>query len=823
MFTTRVLFLLVTLAWLSFTIAVSVVKNPKVLARAYIAEFAEDYNEHSFLQDLDIVGVLINKRMTLNSSLLNGLSFQILETLNDLTIEERISNLPKVKHLWPIHEYASPKHDVLWAGTDTSNLQPPISKRGLSEKYPPHVLTQVEELQAEGVTGAGIKLAIIDSGIDYSHPLLGGCFGEGCLVGYGFDLVGDAYNGKNTPLPDPDPMDCAGHGTHIAGIIAAQKSDYGFVGAAPGVTLGAYRVYGCIGRGVTNDVLISAFMKAYEDGSNIITASIGVNGGWPYDIWTLAVERIVDAGIPCLLSIGNDGQNGPFMPNGAAHGKNVVAVGSYDNTYFPTVWSNASYKVDHSPPRPFTWTVGDPAGWPNLSLPLLALSYDVNNSDDGCATLPSDTPNLSGYIVLLRRGNCDFSTKAANAVARGAQYIMFYSNSPSVYSPGMVTSGLLGTGMITADQGNEFINILKNGSEVVLQITEPATASQYVTFRPNNITGGQISTYTSWGPTFELDVKPQFGAPGGWILSTYPLSKGGFAVASGTSMACPLVAAIYALIAEVRHTFDPTTLKNLLSATAKPSAFNDGNTTYSYLAPVPQQGGGMVQAYKAAYATTLLSTASLSFNDTTHFLRDTNFSITNYGRHDVSYKMSHMNAATAYTLPLNSIFPAKFPPELVQDHADIQFGAPMVTVPAGESRVVRVSAFPPAIDSTRLGVYSGYIGIEATNGESFHIPYIGVVGSMRNATVLAKGYLYNSTDDGATPVSNETNYKLPTQLPSVKSDDTRKSDLPRTAIPAVKVNLALGSPLLRIDVIPSLLSNSSTNQEGRGLGTGQVN
>ncbi|EOA80850.1 uncharacterized protein SETTUDRAFT_63240, partial [Exserohilum turcica Et28A] len=110
-----------------------------------------------------------------------------------------------------------------------------------------HVMTQIGRLRADGITGSGIKIAIIDTGVDYSHPLLGKCFGKGCVVGYGFDFVGDEYTGKNTPVPDPDPMDCSGHGTHVAGVIAAKENDFGFAGAAPGVALGAYRVYGCRG------------------------------------------------------------------------------------------------------------------------------------------------------------------------------------------------------------------------------------------------------------------------------------------------------------------------------------------------------------------------------------------------------------------------------------------------------------------------------------------------------------------------------------------------------------------------------------------------
>src|SRR5699024_7190119 len=104
-----------------------------------------------------------------------------------------------------------------------------------------------------------------DTGVDYTHPDLGGCFGTGCKVAYGYDLVGDDYIGENEPVPDPDPYDkCGGHGTHVAGIIAANsnKQDY-LSGVAPNVTLGAYRVMGC-GGAVMNDILIKAFIMAYE-------------------------------------------------------------------------------------------------------------------------------------------------------------------------------------------------------------------------------------------------------------------------------------------------------------------------------------------------------------------------------------------------------------------------------------------------------------------------------------------------------------------------------------------------------------------------------
>jgi minor extracellular serine protease Vpr len=92
-----------------------------------------------------------------------------------------------------------------------------------------------------GFTGRGVHVAVMDSGIDYDHPDLGGCFGRGCRVSTGYDLVGDDYDEEQSdptwqPVPHPDPLpdDCLGHGTHVAGIIGARG---GVTGVAPDVTL----------------------------------------------------------------------------------------------------------------------------------------------------------------------------------------------------------------------------------------------------------------------------------------------------------------------------------------------------------------------------------------------------------------------------------------------------------------------------------------------------------------------------------------------------------------------------------------------------------
>ncbi|EOO02483.1 putative thermostable alkaline protease protein [Phaeoacremonium minimum UCRPA7] len=143
-------------------------------------------------------------------------------------------------------------------------------------------MTGVDRLHSSGIKGKGVKIGILDTGVDYYHPALGGCFGPGCKISFGYDLVGDDYNGYNTPVPDDDPLatcSTGGHGTHVTGIIGMEvPDDYplfnGLVGVAPEASIGMYRVLGCSG-GVGTDVLVAGMVRAADDGVDVISISIG--------------------------------------------------------------------------------------------------------------------------------------------------------------------------------------------------------------------------------------------------------------------------------------------------------------------------------------------------------------------------------------------------------------------------------------------------------------------------------------------------------------------------------------------------------------------
>ncbi|KAG6064320.1 hypothetical protein E4U33_006188 [Claviceps sp. LM78 group G4] len=722
---------------------------------AYIFQLEDGQDVSAFEKSMAGDG---KTRMKLEFELFNGLSFQ----LHDLkTAKEKVAKyaaMPAVKAVHPVMLYDMPNPKIEWiAPKDSTFEHSGVASRAEEgpDTFSPHVMTQVDKLRAKGITGQGIKIAVVDTGIDYLHPALGGCYGKDCLVSFGHDFVGDAYIGTNTPVPDEDPMDCAGHGTHVAGITAAQNNSFGFTGTAPGVSLGAYRVFGCSGN-VGNDVLIAAFNKAYQDGADIITASIGGPSGWSGDPWAVVVSGIVDKGVPCVLAAGNSGQVGAFYASAAANGQHVSAIASFDNAQLPYFLYVPKFQIDDGPEQSFGYERSQTSDWDGVNLPAWA------------------------------------STK-------GAKYILVYNNAPGTFE---IDLGPIHLGAVTAvsmiddKTGETFIKALKDGKKLTFKMVRPDNAEQWVRTDNDTVSGGAVSAFSSWGPTFEMNTKPQYGAIGGHVLSTYLRAKGSYAVQSGTSMACPQAAGIIALIRQVRGAITPQEIEDLLSSNSNPQLFNDGTKFYDYLAPVPQQGAGLVQAYDAAYSTALLSPSSLSFNDTDYFAKSLNFTLRNTDKEPSTYNITHMPAITMYTLGKDSIYVQAFPNEAVHAAAALKFSETSITLFGGETKTIRVAAIPPeGLDAKRLALWSGYIAINGTDGASLSLPYQGLTGSLHEHVVLGPNdtWISESTDRRSPPppVPSNTTFTLPTP----------GNDGPNGLLPQLSVNLALGSSKIRADIV----------------------
>jgi subtilisin family serine protease len=139
-----------------------------------------------------------------DSPIFKGVSIQFNNAESAEDEAAALVELASVKRVWPNRLYDLPKDNVIWTGKnkDASIANSLVKKQASKDTFSPHLMTQVDKLRAKGIVGKGIKIGVIDTGVDYTHPALGGCFGAGCLVSYGYDIVGDDYTGFNTPVAD---------------------------------------------------------------------------------------------------------------------------------------------------------------------------------------------------------------------------------------------------------------------------------------------------------------------------------------------------------------------------------------------------------------------------------------------------------------------------------------------------------------------------------------------------------------------------------------------------------------------------------------------
>ncbi|CAE6414623.1 unnamed protein product [Rhizoctonia solani] len=640
------------------------------------------------------------------------------------------------------------------------------SDMGAKDVFSTHVMTGVDKLHNEGYFGKGIKIGIIDTGVDYTHPALGGKFGPGNKVVGGYDFVGDAYTGQadSLPVPDNDPFDnCEGHGTHVAGIIGADPNNpYNISGVAYQAKINAYRVFGCTG-GTTDAVIIDALLRACNDGNDVITLSLGGVAGWTESMSGVIASRIVDKGRIITIAAGNDGQYGSWYASSPGTGQSVISVGSVDNTVSSV--QNAIVSNGRKIPYLSMKNLDIPAG-----LPIYATSSDPNVPNDACDPLPSSTPDLSGSLVLIRRGTCTFVTKAANAAACGAKYFLIYDN---VDEPLFAISIAPYNGTLISRADGEFL--LKEGITNEYTVSFPNSPATIP-----NPSGGLMSNFSSYGPTFDMYLKPALSAPGGNILSTYPVALGSYQIESGTSMATPgknaeTAKAARAIFQNAAIPVKQTTANNSMLETAS------------------HQGAGLINVYDAVKNTGSLLPAELLLNDTAYFKGEHTLKLYNGGKKTVTYTLTHVPAGTANTI--EGIEAILGPVPLVGNHATVKFERSKVTVHPKSTYEVKVTIKPPqGLDASKFPVYSGYIKATGSDHTVLQSTYMGVAAKLKDAHVVDNTDAYFGVKlpliiDGAgnpVPEGGSATYTLN------EGDD-----------PVVAYRLCMGTSLFRIDLIDS--------------------
>lgn len=480
-----------------------------------------------------------------------------------------------------------------------------------------------------GVTGQGQSVAIIDTGIDYYHANYGGSgdpddfadddptiiergtFPTAKVVG-GYDFVGDDYDasgdeGSETPVPDPDPLDCNGHGTHVAGTAAGfgvktdgatypgpydeDTYDTDFAigpGVAPEADLYALKVFGCEGSTLVTSDAIEYALDPNGDGSiddavTQINMSLGASVGSPDDPSAIASNNAVMNGVDVIASAGNEGP-APYVLGSPGVAKYAISVAaSIDggvtagateiNSPAEIAGLIESNEADFSAKLD---DVGPVTGDVAVAAPFNACDPITNPAD------------LDGKIALVTRGACRFDTKYTSVSATGAIAMVVINNSggPPIVMAGDFDSPVIPAVMIGLADGTDILDAIAGGATVNLTLD-----SSIVIPKPE--LADALADFTSSGPAhFGSEFKPDLAAPGFSIVSADVGTGTGVSNSSGTSMAAPHVAGLAALVREKMPDISPMALKSMLQNAAIPAVVSGTSDEYR----ITLQGAGITQA-----------------------------------------------------------------------------------------------------------------------------------------------------------------------------------------------------------------------------------
>jgi subtilisin family serine protease len=530
-------------------------------------------------------------------------------------------------------------HNALMVSIDASQLKTlrgisgvvavrPIadSQVTLSDQTLPYI--GATAVQNTGVTGKGIRVAMLDGGIDYTHYNLGGSghvadyqaakavaagtppaklFPTKKVIG-GFDFVGEVW--PNGPLaPDLNPIDVFGHGTHTSDIVGGHSLDGKHVGTAPGTELYAVKVCSSVVNSCSGVAILEGIDFALDpnntgtlnDAVDIISMSIGGPFGQREADDGEAFSDVVNFGVVSVISAGNGGDI-PYVVGGPAATPEVIALAA---TTSPSAF--AIPLVVNAP--------GSIAGtYPNTAtLSFASVNTTVTGNvvyvGRGCpaGSISSGSPadpylaNPSGAIALIDRGACAVSLKIDRAASAGAIGVLIGLVAPGDAVP------------FSNGGGTHFIPSLVI-TQPVSTLIKNALASSMVnaTLSPNNSISlaGNIASYSSRGPNYSYNMlKPDMSAPGTVVAADVGTGTGESSE-DGTSFACPLAAGSAALLLSKNHSLGPLDVKALLMETAETTVYENSATQPGFLAPLSRIGSGELRVNEAVEASTAVWDAS---------------------------------------------------------------------------------------------------------------------------------------------------------------------------------------------------------------------
>jgi minor extracellular serine protease Vpr len=463
--------------------------------------------------------------------------------------------------------------------------------------------------------GEGVKVAIVDTGIDQTHP----CFDDADYPEQ--QQLGDTrftnnkviaakvfYNkAQNQNLTAEAIQD---HGTHVAGTVGcnyltpAEVSGvdipYDVSGVAPRALLGNYNVFPGEVLDARSEDILNALDAAYQDGFDVANMSLGGDHPGNKDLLTDAVDDLDQANMVVAVAAGNSGP-GHYTVESPGSAARALTAGASTVPHFV----GAPVTVDGTT---YSAAIGDfELVDSDLTAPLAVVTGSTNGLDTACSTLSVD---LTGTIALISRGTCTFSTKIRNAQDAGAAVVLVANNVAgdpiAMAEDGTPNQPTVPAYMVSFDDGQALL-----GSDGV-STTVGATLQYFLT---NNV--DIMAGFSSQGPTdVDFRVKPDLVAPGVNVLSSIPGDCGDlgcWAFFQGTSMATPHLAGAAAVVIGQHPDWSAAQVRSAIVNTADLGVLKDYLTGTIVVTDPNIQGAGRENLLSAVQATVGADPVSASF------------------------------------------------------------------------------------------------------------------------------------------------------------------------------------------------------------------
>lgn len=551
--------------------------------------------------------------------------------VNGLAIVTPIDQLAKIRELG----------NVAYIEVQASFTRPVLAENagGIVQKLLERTSTKfigATDANARGIRGQGMKVGIIDTGIDYTHAMLGGAgtpeaykaidpskensaFPTSKVVG-GIDLVGTEYDSdsadfsRRTPKVDANPLDEGGHGSHVAGTVAGRGDGVSsYDGVAPDASLYAIKVFGADGS--TGDAVVVAGLEysadpngdlSLDDKLDVVNLSLGSSYGSPHILYSEAMGNLSRGGTIVVASAGNSGDNDYIVGAPSVADEAISVAASVDD--MDQNWKFRAVRIT-TPSKPeilveaiestMTKKLDD------LTASVAGPLVPVGIADSDLSQEMKD--KVKGNVALIDRGVVPFADKIRRAQEAGAIGVVVVNNKPDApFAMGGDGEFTIPAVMISKALGDDLKAVISAGGVASIEFKTDARIE-----KPELV--DTIASFSSKGPrSMDALLKPEISAPGSLVISAKMGGGAEVVQMSGTSMAAPHMSGVMALLKQAHPTLSSAELKSIAMNTAK-TMIDEEKTVY----PLSRQGAGRIQVLKALDAKLVTSPAALSLGEVT--------------------------------------------------------------------------------------------------------------------------------------------------------------------------------------------------------------